>query len=139
MASRFRHRVGRRGAGLLFFALLDLVYAYSLLAPTDAARNSESFRFIADILPLWGWAIAWAAVGVTCLVQAFAAHDRVGFAAAMGLKVLWGVLFLLGGLVAGLERGYVSAAIWLTFAAWIGVIATWPEPGKEIGWTRRSG
>lgn len=134
-----RRRVGRRGAALLFFALLDLVYAYSLAFPSHSARGSEALRFVSTVIPLWAWAGIWGLVGVTCLVYAFAAHDRIGFAAAMALKTLWGTVFLLGWALTGLERGYVSAAVWLTFAAWIGVIATWPDFGKEPGWIRRSG
>lgn len=137
-ATRLRRLIGRRGTALLFFALLDLVYARGLLWSSESARDLPSFRFLATLLPLWVWGVLWAGVGIVCLVFAFASHDRIGFAAAMGLKVLWGALFLAGGALAGLDRGVEAGAVWLTFAAFVGVISTWPEPGKELAWTRPS-
>lgn len=122
-----RLTVGRRGAALLFFALLDVVYAASLIdAPT-----SGSYRFLADVLPLTAWAAMWAAVGALCAVQAFMRSDRVAFAAAALIKVVWGIIQLLGWAIADLDRGYVSAVIWLALAAFVHVIAGWPEPGRR--------
>ncbi|MEU7741967.1 hypothetical protein [Nonomuraea sp. NPDC049158] len=122
-----RHRVGRRGCALLFFALLDLIYAASLLS----APTSGSYRFLADILPLAAWAGLWAAVGLLCLAQAFMRTDRAAFAAAMLIKVVWGLVQFFGWLIAGLDRGYVSAVIWLALAAFVHVIAGWPEPARQ--------
>lgn len=139
--SALRRRVGFRGSALLFFALLDLVYGLSLLAPSRAARRSDTLRFVADIAPLWVWAALWGGVGLVCLWQAFRRHDRAAFTAAMGVKVLWGLVMLGGWLFVDLDRGYVSAAVWLAMAAFVGIIAAWPEPvmgWKERAWTRPS-
>jgi hypothetical protein len=122
-----RQRIGRRGAALLFFAFLDLVYCWSLLDPPASARRSPSFVFLAGVAPLWAWAAAWGGVGVTCLVFALRREDAPAFTAAIGLKVMWGLLFAGGWLFAGLERGYVSAAVWLAFASLVGLLAGWPE------------
>lgn len=138
MTGRIRQRVGRRGAALLFFALVDLVYAHSLLWPPRAARESDTLQWVAGLGPLWAWAILWAAGGGACLVWAFRRQDQPGFAAAIAVYVLWG-LAMLGGQVAGqVERGYVSAVIWLTLAGFVGLLSTWPEPGggKGARWTR---
>jgi hypothetical protein len=124
----FGRRIGRRGAALLFFAFLDFVFAWSLIAPAKGVPRSGSMAYAAHIMPLPAWAALWALVGVVCLVQAFRAHDRAAFALAMGIKTLWGCTMLLGWLVAGLPRGYVSAAVWLAMAGWVFVISTWPEP-----------
>ncbi|NUP24003.1 MAG: hypothetical protein HOZ81_49710 [Streptomyces sp.] len=119
-------QVGRRGAALLFFALLDLAYAASLLgAPTNGP-----YRFLASMLPLPVWASLWAAVGLLCLTQAFMRTDRAAFTAAALIKVVWGVVQLLGSFIFHLDRGYVSALIWLAFAAFVVVIAGWPEPAR---------
>jgi hypothetical protein len=133
------HRVGRRGCALLFFALLDFFYCHALLFPSSTARRSGAYQFLALVLPLWAWAILWGVVGAICAICAFRRHDQPGFAAAMGLKVLWGTVYLGGWLFVGLERGYVAAVIWLAFAALVGLLSTWPEPprGGEA-WTRPS-
>jgi hypothetical protein len=129
-------RVGRRGAALLFFALLDLVYAHSLLWPPHAARTSDTLQFVASLAPLWGWAILWSGGGLACLVWAFRRQDQPGFAAAIAVYVLWGLTMLGGQATGRVERGYVSAVIWLTLAAFVGLLATWPEPGgKGSRWT----
>lgn len=122
-----RTAIGRRGCALLFFSLLDLVYAASLVnAPENGA-----YRFLAGVLPLPVWAGLWAAVGLLCAIQAFMRSDRAAFAAASLIKVVWGIIQLLGWVLAGVERGYVSAAIWLALAAFVHVIAGWPEPPRR--------
>jgi hypothetical protein len=120
-------RIGRRGTTLLFLALVDFVYAASLAFPQPEALRSPTVRYIADIAPLWVWGGAWAAVGAVCLAGAFARRDRWAFAAAMGIKVLWGTTYLLGWALVGLSRGWVSAVVWLGFAAFVGVVSSWPE------------
>jgi hypothetical protein len=126
-------RIGRRGSALLFFAFLDLVYAYSLAAPTAEARRTVTLAYIAYVAPLWAWSVLWGLVGAICLVQAFISHDRVAFSATMGLKVLFGLTVLSGWLAGAIERGYVGAAIWLALAGWVYIISTWPEP-PPAGW-----
>lgn len=135
-----RHRVGRRGSGLLFFAVLDLIFAYSLLYPDKVTRHGPSFVFYRSLAPMWVWAAVWAAVGLVCLWYAFTRCDQLGFTAAISLKVGWGLLHLGGWLIGDLERGYVAAAIWLAFAAWVWIVAGWAEPGDGRGptWKRPS-
>lgn len=122
--------IGRRGAALIFFALLDLLYAASLANPPAEAKLSPTLAFIRDVLPLGVWAGMWAGVGFTCLAGAFMRRDRWAFSAAMALKVLWGSTFLAGWLAHQVERGWVTAVIWLAMAAWIAIIASWPEPSR---------
>jgi hypothetical protein len=126
-----RARVGRRGSALLFFALLDLVLAASLAGAPAATRSSPTYAFLSLLLPLWAWALVWAAVGVVCLVQAFMLCDRIAFACASWLKVGWGVLNLTGWLLGEIPRGYVSAVIWLALASFVALIASWPEPPRR--------
>lgn len=120
-------RIGRRGTVLLFFGWLDVIYAHGLWFPSETARRAEFYQFLAKIMPLWGWSALWAAVGVACLVHAFKIRDRLGFAAAMFLKVLWGAVAVLSWAIGDVERGYISAAIWLAAAGMLGVISSWPE------------
>lgn len=123
-------RIGKRGTALLFFGFLDLVYAVSLAFPVPEVRRSATVRFVESIAPLPFWATLWATVGIVCLIGSFLVRDQFAFAAAIFLKILWGVVFLIGWLAVGLERGYVSAAIWLAFAGFVGVISSWPEPPR---------
>jgi len=125
-ANSLVRRVGRRGAALLFFALLDAVYAFSLFNPAPEVRQSPSVKFVATLLPLWAWGLMWAAAGVACLVGAFMKSDKWSFACAIGIKTLWGLIYL-GAAFVGLERAYLSAAIWLCLAVWVAIIASWPE------------
>lgn len=122
-----RQRVGRRGACLLFFALLDAIVAASL----TSAPASATYQFLGQLMPLPWWAAIWVLVGVTCAVQAFMVTDRVAFAAASALKVVWGLAQLIGWVFDAIPRGYVAAAIWLAFAAFVQVIAGWQEPSRR--------
>lgn len=125
---------------LLFFGALDVVYAVSLTSPDAETRRAPLFVWLAELAPLWVWASAWGAVGAICLWQAFCRRDGIGYAAAISLKIGWGIVTLGGWLFGGVDRGYVSAAIWLGLAYAVSVIASWPEPGDGKGpsWTRPS-
>lgn len=123
-------RVGRRGSFLLFLALLDFVYGWSLLTPTPRSLDNPTTQFLLQVLPLPVWACAWLVVGVVCLVSAFCFRDAIGFAAAMALKILWGSLFLIGWVVVGVERGYLTAVIWFAFAGLLALVVPWPDDLK---------
>lgn len=114
-------RIGRRGAALLFFVLLDAVYCVGLLA---APRPLVPFYAWMDgIMPLQAWAACWGVTGAICLAYAFRTYDTPAFMAAVMLKVAWGLLSLFGWLSGVIDRGYVSAVIWLAFAAFVHLIA----------------
>jgi hypothetical protein len=139
-AVRGRHHIGRRGRSLLFFAGLDLIYAVSLARPDPTSRDGALLTFLSSLAPLWAWALLWGVTGLICLWHAFRRCDRWGFVAAITLKVLWGGTCLGGWLIGGVERGYVSGAIWLAAAGFVWVISGWPEPGDGRGptWIRPS-
>jgi hypothetical protein len=132
--------VGKRGRMLLFFGALDVIYAVSLAEPSEATRRAALFSWLDEIAPLWLWSAMWAAVGATCLVQAFCRRDGIGFAAAICLKIVWGIVCLGAWLFGSLDRGYVTAAVWLGLAYVVSVISGWEEPGGGRGrsWTRPS-
>src|SRR5215213_10409504 len=125
---RLLSHIGRRGAFLLFLAEVDLIYALGMLFPTSLSLSYPTTRFLMQVSPLWVWGLLWLVVGIICLIFAFREKDAIAYAAAMFLKVLWGLTFLLGWIFTGVERGYQSSAVWLTFAAICLLIATWPEP-----------
>lgn len=127
-----RH-IGHRGAFLLFLALLDIVYAFGLAFPTPQALKTPTSMYLQEAGSLWLWAGLWLTAGIFCGVFAFRRRDAFGFVAAMLIKVLWSVMFLLGWIFAGVERGYLSAAIWGAFACVVWLVSDWPEPkrGRE--------
>ncbi len=130
-AKGLAQHVGRRGTTLLFLAILDFVFAGSLIHPQAEAARSTSTRFIADIAPLWLWGALWAAVGVACAVGAFLRHDKWAFAPATALKALWGGIYVFGWAIAGLDRGWLGGVVWWAFAAFVYVVSGWPEATTE--------
>ena len=130
-AGRLGARIGRRGAALLFFTLLDLVYCLSLL--TSPRPLSPLYTWMDTLVPLPAWAAVWGTVGTVCLWYAFRAYDTPGFMAAVALKVAWGLNALLGWLTGAVPLGYVSAVIWLAFAAFVHLIAGGIPPGVRRG------
>lgn len=132
-------RVGRRGAALLFFTLLDAVYCYGLL--TIPRPLAPFYAWMATIAPLGAWAACWGLVGAVCLVYAFQVYDTPAFMAAVSLKVGWGLLSLFGWLLGAIDRGYVQAVVWLAFAAFVYLIAggippAVRRPARWRLWTR---
>lgn len=126
MARRIRtlaHRVGRRGSCLLFLAILDTLIGYSLYTAPPPLRVVDL------LLPYSLWAALWLAAGAACLVQAFMRNDRFAFTAAVALKIGWGgALGAVWLLHPHLDpNGWENTVIFWAFAAFIGVISSWPE------------
>lgn len=134
-------RVGNRGSVLIFFGTVDLVYAVSLSAPSQQTRQAPLFVWLASIAPMWVWAATWGVVGVICWWEAFQRRDGTGYASAICLKVFWGLVCAGGWLLGGVDRGYVSAALFLCQAWVLWKISGWAEPGDTKGpsWTPPSG
>ena len=124
-----RHRIGRRGAFLLFLTELDIFYACLLAWPTPATVGNATNRWFVTLLPLDAWAAIWAAVGAVCLVFAFSRYDRPAFGAAILIKALWTGLSLLGVWFADVPIS--TPAIFLSLAGAVWVISGWREPGLD--------
>src|SRR5688572_28895937 len=65
------YQIGRRGCALLFFAVLDLVYGYSLFFPAPEQRRSALIQYLSGIAPLWVFGALWSITGLICLFYAF--------------------------------------------------------------------
>lgn len=131
LPTRLFHRIGRRGAALLFFFILDFFNGWSLLDPLPESRQSHGTQWLASVLPLEAWGAIWLFVGLLCLIGALIRTDVVAWVAAMSIKVMWGLLWLLGWMLDGVERGWVFAAFWLALAALVALLAGWAEPGDH--------
>ena len=120
-------RIGRRGAWLLWLAFLDFSYAFGLINPTRFAQTSPTLMYLERWMPLNVWGYIWGIIAIICLVHAFRIKDAIGYGAAIGIKVGWATTFLLGWLAGEVERGYLTFAIFITFAAAVMLIAGWRE------------
>lgn len=135
LSATLLQRIGRRGAALLFFTLLDFVYCLSLL--TVPRPLSQFYAWMDHVAPLGAWAGCWAFVGIVCLWYAFRLYDTPGFMAAVGLKTGWGMLSFVGWASGAADRGYVSGVIWLAFAAFVFLIAGGIPPAPHRPTRRR--
>jgi hypothetical protein len=138
---RLAGRIGRRGAALLSFTLVDIIWGYGLL--TAPRPLMPFYAWVDAIFPLPLWAAVWWLVAAICLFYAFRVHDTVGFMAAVALKVAWGLTALFGWIAGAIDRGYLSTAYWLIFAAFVFLIAGGIPPavrrspsGRWRPWTR---
>jgi hypothetical protein len=121
-------QLGRRGACLLFLGLLKLTVAFSLVNPPGSAAAITTYHVLELVVPLAVWSLVWAAVGAVCLLQAWSRTDRAAFTAASAIWTAWGLLYALAWVAYGVPRAWVGASIWFALAAFIQVLAGWPEP-----------
>lgn len=128
---RLGRHVGRRGAYLLFLALLDITVAYSLTQPLPLGlTRGQVYRPFTDLAPFAVWVWTWAGVGLLAFAAAFVHGLRVAvFGAAALMKVAWAAGYL-SGWVSGYPlytRGYQTAAIYVAFAAVTLIVSGWRE------------
>jgi hypothetical protein len=132
LAERFGRRVGRRGAFLLFLAILDVVFASYLLNP-PAGLPAQTY----PLLPGTVWGTWWAATGVVCIFGAFLKVDRVAYGLAALLKAAWGLRYAYLWYT-GVSESWAAMTVWLVFAVTVLIVAGWPEeivnlqPGSDI-------
>jgi hypothetical protein len=121
-AARLGRMLGHRGAFLLFLAVLDISYGYSLEATAAPQRLWDLF------LPWEWWGGIWIAVGAVCAASAFLPADRVAFGAAAALKTGWAAVMADVWLFQDVPRGWVSAVVFGCFALAILDVSSWPDP-----------
>ncbi len=97
------------------------MYCYGLLAVPRPLP--QFYAWMNDVAPLAWWAAAWGITGLVCLAYVFRTHDTPAFMAAVAIKVAWGLMSFFGWLAGVVDRGYVSAVVWLAFAAFVFLIA----------------
>lgn len=115
-------RVGRRGSFLLFLALIDFVYGWSLLSAANP--NVTAINLFPSVI---AWGIAWTIVGLVCLVQAFATIDRLAFIMAVLIKFLWGAVMMWAWFNGANPLGWISATVFWGFAVLTSIVSFWPE------------
>jgi hypothetical protein len=126
-------RPGPRGQLLLCFAGIDVLFGVGILAAGPQVRASPTYAFPAQILPLHAWALIWLLVAVLLIAAAFVPRlDTTAFAAAIGIKAVWGLLMLGGWLAGDIPRGYVAMGIWVGLAGVVKVCSR-HLPAREGG------
>lgn len=124
------HQIGRRGATLLLFSLVDLTLSYSMFSITPAVAKA-SYQGHQLMFPLQAWGYMWLLAALVLAINAFRRDDRLGFAVAMGVKVVWASGFFISYIIFGIPRAVIGACLWTFFAAWLFLIAGWPEAAKD--------
>ena len=136
-ADRLVHRIGRRGAVLLLFAVVDFAYGSSLIAPSADSLALESTIWRQHYAPTWVWGAGWLITGGYLTIGAFMKHDELAYAAAIGWKIIWALTTLASWAFGGVERGWVAAFIWGVVAGLVAVDAgrgenpRTPDPAPE--------
>lgn len=109
-------RLGYRGAFLLFLAAIDVVYGWFLINPTPEQARTTQFVWRDHILPSEAWGAIWLTVAAILVVSALMRQDRVGYAAAIALKVGWAFIAAMSGLTGHTQGSWTAVAIWGGFA-----------------------
>lgn len=123
--------LGRRGVFLLFLALLDFLYGWSILnSPAIASKLHLLVPYQA-----WGW--GWTVTGALLAAGAFLKRDRLFFGWSAFMKAAfagaWVDVWMNDPQV---PRAWISAVIWGAFAALVLVVSGWPEV-HPLGTERR--
>jgi hypothetical protein len=121
-------RLGYRGAFLLFLAMIDLVYGWFLVNPTDESINTSQFVWRDHIMPTQAWGVIWLAAAAVLVISAFVKQDRVGYAVAIGLKVGWAFIAAASAITGHVPGAWSAVAIWGGFACLTIMESGRPEP-----------
>ena len=119
-----RIRVGYRGAFLACIGVYDLFYGLYLAVGGPIEHE--------PLIPEQAWGIIWIACGLFLCIGAFIRHDAIFWAAAILIKMVWGLEFLRLDLFAHIPDDWIRCCYWMAFAAAIAVAAYWPEHIKLI-------
>ena len=120
------HKAGYRGAVLLFLAMLDILYGYSLIADPSAPLS-----YLNLVLPLHVWFYLWVGIGVFLLTGVLTRYDRIHFALSAFLKAAWASAWLYVLIYQHFPRSWISVVIWAAFAILTVIISFWPEPLRK--------
>lgn len=124
-----RCHVGHRGSFLIFLGIFDVIYGWSMFAVGGATGRAAEITLW---LPWQAWGTIWIAVGVFLIIGAFFHHDRAHYAVATAAKFIWAAFWFTAWNYDHIPRGWVSAVVWLTFAALVFVVSYWPEPRPVV-------
>jgi hypothetical protein len=130
VARRAARQVGHRGALLILLGTIALLYGISLIT-TPPVPHPIGLRLLLDRMSLHSWGITLAVAGVVAILCAplRQGRDWPGFAALVLVWIPWSASFFVSWWPDGSNpRGWVSAIVFIAFAAIPAVVATWEDP-----------
>lgn len=136
-ATRFRWRIGRRGAFLVLMgtAYIFLGYGYGYIDVPDATVSQLGLPLmiaeavgINDGLRFWG--TLWILAGVASVFNAWwpPGRDAFGFMALEGFALMWATLNIVGDVLLDAQRGWVVGVIFAAWAASVLIVSGMSDP-----------
>ena len=127
-------KLGHRGMFLLLLGVVEITYGGGLLAAarTPPARLHWWPGSTGELggLPLNLWGTVWVLIGTLCLLTAWTAADRIGYAAAVLLNCGWSAFAVQRWLTTSEAGAWSPAAIYTGIAVGVFLVSGWPEPPK---------
>lgn len=130
VALRAARCLGHRGALLILLGGIALLYGVSLIT-TPPVPNPPGLRLLLGLMDLKSWGATLAAAGAVAVLCAplKQGRDWPGFAALVLVWLPWSLSFFASWWPQGENpRGWVSALVFVAFAAIPAVGAGWEEP-----------
>ena len=132
------HAVAARMAGrfravfLLLIGLMQIVYGAGLLEASGHHPSAlhwwpGAVTSLAGV-PLRGWGLIWITVGIILAVTCWMRLDRWQFVLAAALNATWACLAVQRWLMTREPGAWAPAAIYITIAVSVLLIAIWPDP-----------
>jgi hypothetical protein len=129
---RVARQVGHRGALLILLGGIALLYGISLIT-TPPTPHPLGLRLLLGVMGLHGWGATLAAAGVVAILSSPLPHgkDWPGFTVLVLVWLPWSASFFVSWWPDGSNpRGWVSATVFVAFAAIPAVVSTWGEPER---------
>lgn len=134
--SREDTRFGRRGAALVLFAFVSLVYGFAVAGSDPPRPGLEPITRIVELPTL---AFCWIFSGVIAIALSILRRSWLGYVVLMPMPIAWAgsytVSFILQatGTHEGSSTAWAGALVWGLLVGLLGIITGWPEPPISKG------
>lgn len=123
---RLFHHIGRRGGSLLFFGLVMSLVGWSYVCTPLSPEAAVLFSPLTSIMPITHWGVLWLVTGGMMFTAAgWKKLEEGSFFGGVGLFLSWGISCIVAG------AAFRYAALYLGFAAFLLLLAGWPEPARR--------
>lgn len=132
IAEWIRYRARFRGSFLLILGLAEIPYGIGMLLASQTARPLRwwpgSVRSLAGLpLDFWGW--LWIGLGTALIATCWMARDRIQFAVAISVNLIWTMFAIYRGIRPPNDPGaWAPGSIYLGITCALILIASWPDP-----------
>lgn len=130
MIRAFRYRLGRRGAFLLSFGFINVVYGVAILRSPVGAVRATGLEVLTRLMAIqdWGWLWIGSGIVAAAFAQRRQGRDGPGFLAAMAVPLLWMTSYLAAAIRERQELLAYGAVIYGVWIAALFIASGWPEP-----------